>query len=266
MMNKMNRILKSLLFMLAFVVAMTMASPAVVEVTSPRAVKSVSLKVGNTKVTKKTYNVKKGKTAVLKVVVSPAKAKKSVTFTSGKKKIATVSKSGKITGKKNGTVKITVRVKGKNGKYKSTWMKVKVYTPAKTSKKMTQTEAKNRLMRLKKTYPEGKSWGDDKAYYWKATNTYGLGCYAYIAQISDKVFGKSAKVTRHRTFSKIKVGDHIRVGTKIFNQGYHSVIVLSKKGNTITVTEGNFNSSVHWGRKITLSELSREGFYVETRY
>lgn len=34
----------------------------------------------------------------------------------------------------------------------------------------------------------------------------------------------------------------------------------------VTVVEGNYNSSVHWGREITRSELKAEGFYVDSRY
>ncbi len=46
----------------------------------------------------------------------------------------------------------------------------------------------------------------------------------------------------------------------------HSVLVLQKNGNTLTVVEGNHNATVHWGRKITKKELQESGFYVETRY
>ena len=78
--------------------------------------------------------------------------------------------------------------------------------------------------------------------------------------ISDKVFGKYAPVTKHSNFSRIKAGDHIRIGNE------HSVMVLQKNGNTLTVVEGNYNATVHWGRKITKKELQESGFYVETRY
>ena len=47
---------------------------------------------------------------------------------------------------------------------------------------------------------------------------------------------------------------------------WHSVLVLQKNGNTLTVVEGNHNATVHWGRKITKKELQENGFYVETRY
>lgn len=338
-----KRRLRGILITLAVLVAAGMTSPVTAEATSKTAVKSVSLKVGKTKTAKKTYKIQRGKSAVIKVSVAPASAKKAVSFKSSDSKIATVSKSGKVTAKENGTAKITVRVRGKNGKVRSSWMNVNVYTPkyvkaspdyklkytsiylkkgtsqtlkvysakgkltwsssnrdvaivsstgkvtakktgtayinvrdSKTNKSlkckvkvtsnMTQSQAKIRLMSLKSKYPDGKPWGNDKCYFWGANRTIGYGCYAYIAAVSDQVFGNSASVKTHKSYSKIKVGDHVRVGTKIIPGGYHSVIVISKSSSGITVTEGNFNSSVMWGRKISKSELSEEGFYVDTRY
>ena len=45
-----------------------------------------------------------------------------------------------------------------------------------------------------------------------------------------------------------------------------SVLVLEKKAHSVIVTEGNYNSSIHWGREITRSSLESSGFYVTTRY
>lgn len=100
---------------------------------SAKKVKSVSLKIGKKKVTKKTYTLKKGKTATVKVTVTPAKAKKKVTFKTSKKSVATVSKKGKVTAKKAGTAKITVTVTGKDKKKKTTWVKIKVPKTTSTS-------------------------------------------------------------------------------------------------------------------------------------
>ncbi len=100
---------------------------------SKKKVKSVTLKIGKKKVTKKTYKLVKGKTAKIKVTVKPASAKKKVTFKSAKKSVATVTKKGKVTAKKVGTAKIKVTVTGKNKKKKTTWVKIKV------TKKTTST-------------------------------------------------------------------------------------------------------------------------------
>ncbi len=106
---------------------------------SKKAVKRVTLKIGKKKVTKKTVTLAKGKSATLKVSVSPSKAKKSVSFKSSKKSVVSVSKKGKLKAKKTGTAKITVTVKGKNKKSKKTWVKVKVKAAV---KKTTTTAAK----------------------------------------------------------------------------------------------------------------------------
>ena len=58
---------------------------------------------------------------------------------------------------------------------------------------------------------------------------------------------------------KIHVGDGVRVMNDC-----HSVVVLEVDGTTVTVAEGNFNSSVHWGRTIDLANPA-EGFtYIAT--
>ena len=132
-----NKIMRTLLITLTVLLTVTLCMPGTAEAASPKAVKSVSLKIGNKKVTKKTYELIKGKTASLKVSVNPSKAKKSVSFKSSNKKVATVSKKGKITAKKSGTAKITVTVKGKKGKKKTTYVKIKV-----TAKKSSTTAKK----------------------------------------------------------------------------------------------------------------------------
>lgn len=268
-MGKTTKKIRSLALVLAcavsFIMSFSIIQPTFADAASSKAVKSLTLKIGKTKVTKKTYKVKKGKTAYLKTYVSPKTAKKAVYYKTSNSKIATVSKSGKIVAKNVGTAKISVKVKGKNKKYKSTYMYVKVYKSV-----SAQSKAYSRLMKLKKQYPEGKKWDSSKYYYWKAKNINGFACYAYVAVISDKVFGKNAKIKTHKSYNKIKVGDHVRVGTKIYEEGYHSVIVASKNDKYLTVTEGNFYMNgkprVHWGRKISKSTLYNEGFYVDTRY
>ena len=53
---------------------------------------------------------------------------------------------------------------------------------------------------------------------------------------------------------KIHVGDGVRVMNDC-----HSVVVLEVSGTNVVVAEGNFNSSVHWGRVIDLADPN-EGF------
>ena len=88
---------------------------ATVKVTVKQATKKVVLKVGKKVVTGKTYTLKEGKKATVKATVTDAKGKKvtsgnqKIKWTTSNKKVATISKSGKITAKKAGIVKITAK-------------------------------------------------------------------------------------------------------------------------------------------------------------
>lgn len=167
-------------------------------------------------------------------------------------KVATVDKKGLVKAIKPGKAMISVFGGNLIG---SMTCKVGV------SKKITTKQARRKIMAMKKTYKEGLSWtNENRQYFWEATNCQCYGCIALCGEISDKVFGKYAPVTKHSNFSRIKAGDHIRIGNE------HSVMVLQKNGNTLTVVEGNYNATIHWGRKITKKELQESGFYVETRY
>lgn len=69
---------------------------------------------------KKSLTLKKGKSFVLKPTVSPVTCVQKVKYVSSNKKIAAVSKSGKITAKKKGKATITVTVGKKKAKCKIT--------------------------------------------------------------------------------------------------------------------------------------------------
>lgn len=125
--------------------ALTVTSVFVTDINASAAssnkVKSITLKIGTKKVTKKSYSLVKGKKATLKVTVTPAKAKKSVTFKTSNKKVATVSGKGVIAAKKKGTAKISVTVKGKDNKTTTTWVKVNVVNKTAVPSTPTPTPA-----------------------------------------------------------------------------------------------------------------------------
>lgn len=130
--------------LLAFALVLSTAFSTTATTTSAasnKAVKTVTLKIGKKNVTKKTYTMKKGATATVKVTVKPSSAKKAIAYKTNSKKIVTVSKKGKITAKGKGTAKITVTVTGKNKKKKSTYLKVKVTEPAATTAAPVATTA-----------------------------------------------------------------------------------------------------------------------------
>lgn len=119
----------------------------------------------------------------------------------------------------------------------------------------------DKLISMKEEYPEGMKWTNDNIYAWNGgISSKGGGCVAFAYTLSDSVFGDLC-ARKHTDFSQVKVGDIVRLK----NDG-HSVIILKKEDNIITVAEGNYNSSVHWGRKIDLSDNSYGFTYVLTRY
>lgn len=115
------------LWAVLFVLCMTVfPAGATANAASQNAVKSVTVRADRRKITKKIYGLEIGERKNLKVTVSPKEAVKSIRFKSNKPKIASVSKKGKVTAKNKGTAKIQITVTGKNGKKKSTWVKIRV--------------------------------------------------------------------------------------------------------------------------------------------
>jgi hypothetical protein len=92
--------------------------------TSDKITKSI---LATVKVAKSSRTVKKGGKITFKLNTKLNQNNvKSITYTSTKKSVATVSKSGKVTAKKAGTAKVKAKVTLKNGKTKTVSMKVTV--------------------------------------------------------------------------------------------------------------------------------------------
>ena len=203
---------------------------------------------------KTTVSIKVGSTKKLKAGNKQGKVK----WTSKKKAIATVDQKGNVTAVAPGEATIIAKDK-KTGE--TTTCIVKCYSlksPAAVKKALEKQKNGK--------YPEGKAWTNanpKNGYFWQCTgNTYGFGCYGFAAMMSDAVFGKEAALVTHNSFDRIQAGDHIRIGP---GSGYHSVIVVERNGNELIVGEGNYNSSIHWGRVITKAELTMDGFTVLSR-
>ena len=101
---------------------------------------------------------------------------------------------------------------------------------------------------------------NDNSYYCAALRITGYGCAGFAFICSDAAFG-NLPGRQHRNFDQIRVGDILRV-----DNNTHSVVVLEKRENSVIVTEGNYNSSIHWGREISRQELELGNFVVTTRY
>lgn len=120
----------------------------------------------------------------------------------------------------------------------------------------------DRMIAMKAQFPEGMHWTNDNFYAWNAgIYSGGYGCAGFAFAISDAAFGKEAKAYIHEDYNNIRVGDILRI-----NHDTHSVIVLEVKANSVIVVEGNYNSSIHWGREIKKSSLPGEGNYIMSRY
>ena len=141
----------------------------------------------------------------------------------------------------------------------------------------TYQEVYEAMTALKEIYPEGMTWtnfepygsrGDlGSEYTWKGGVIYGaksaVGCMAFTFILSDEAFDNlPARAIKKGSFSfeDVKVGDILRV-----NGNSHSVIVLQKSVSGVTVAEGNYNKSVHWGRAMSPAEVENADFIV-TRY
>ncbi len=126
---------------------------------------------------------------------------------------------------------------------------------------VTEEQAYDAMIALKKKYPQGMHWTNEDFYQWKGgIYDLGFGCAAFAFRLSDAAFG-NLKARTHTTFSKVKVGDILRI-----NNDSHSVIVLEVNPLGVTVAEGNYNSSINWGRFISFETLKMTGDYVMTRY
>lgn len=127
-------------------------------------------------------------------------------------------------------------------------------------KDITDENIREILYGLKADYPEGMKWTNDN-YYSSSVLGGGLGCAGFAFLCSDAVFGNLPRTGTHSDFDAIRVGDYVRM-----NNDTHSVTVLEKRADSIVVTEGNYNSSIHWGREISRKSLEAGNFFVVTRY
>lgn len=161
----MKRSKKMFTVMLALCVALSMAMASVTANAATKKPKKIYLKTTST-----TVDIK-GKVKVSVYKVKPSKASKSVKWKSSNKKVATVSKSGYVTGKKKGTVKITATSK-KNKKAKKT-IKIKVKDLKAKSVTMSKKSANmypGQKSALKATV-KGQTGFYNQGVAWKSSNT-----------------------------------------------------------------------------------------------
>lgn len=119
------------------------------------------------------------------------------------------------------------------------------------------------LIAMKSQYPEGMPWTNADGYIFYALpgiTYYGYGCAGFAFILSDAAFGDlPARI--HTDFDNVHVGDILRI-----NNNSHSVVALEVKSDSFVIAEGNYNSSIHWGRTISRESVKKTGTEVMTRY
>ncbi len=125
----------------------------------------------------------------------------------------------------------------------------------------SEEAAYEKMIALKEQYPEGMAWTNGNVYAWNGgIYSRGYGCVGFAFILSDAAFG-NLPARKHTDFNNIQVGDIVRI-----NNDTHSVIILSIDDTNVTLAEGNYNSSIHWGRMFTLEHIKAVGDYIITRY
>lgn len=133
-----NSKVKNFLFVLLVVVSLLSGlalSPDLKTKAETKTKLSVTVKVGSEKVNKKTINMKEGSSSKIKLSVVPDQSGIKKTYRSSQKDIVSVSRTGKLKAKKEGTVKITVTVSGDSIQKTKVWFKIKVIRQSNSDKK-----------------------------------------------------------------------------------------------------------------------------------
>ena len=93
------------------------------------AIKSISVQIDNKDVTGQTYTLEQGDAKSLKVNAAPAKAVKTIRYTSSNTQAVSVDQKGTVTAKNTGTARIAITATNKNNKEKSVWVNIQVPDP-----------------------------------------------------------------------------------------------------------------------------------------
>ena len=126
----------------------------------------------------------------------------------------------------------------------------------------TRDQVYEAMIAMKDDYPEGMPWTNDNFYAWNGGYySGGYGCAGFAFLLSDAAFGTlPARFVYDITLDDVRVGDILRV-----NNDGHSVIVLEIYEDYVVIAEGNYNYSIHWGRKLSAEQVAKAD-YLMTRY
>ena len=126
---------------------------------------------------------------------------------------------------------------------------------------LTDESVYNAMMAMQTDFPEGMHWTNDDFYAWNGgVFSGGYGCAGFAFLLSDAAFGKLPARKLQVNYDTLRPGDILRI-----NSNTHSVIILQVFSDHVVVAEGNYNSSIHWGRTLSRSKVEASD-YVLTRW
>ena len=126
---------------------------------------------------------------------------------------------------------------------------------------LTDESVYNAMMAMQTDFPEGMHWTNDDFYAWNGgVFSGGYGCAGFAFLLSDAAFGKLPARKLQVNYDTLRPGDILRI-----NSNTHSVIILQVFSDHVVVAEGNYNSSIHWGRTLSRSKVAASD-YVLTRW
>ena len=126
---------------------------------------------------------------------------------------------------------------------------------------LTDESVYNAMIAKKADFPEGMHWTNDDFYKWNGgVFSGGFGCAGFAFLLSDAAFGTLPSQMVDVDYETLRTGDILRI-----NNDSHSVIVLQVFSDHVVVAEGNYNSSIHWGRTLSRSQVEASD-YVLTRW
>lgn len=118
------------------------------------------------------------------------------------------------------------------------------------------------LMAMEDEYPKGTPWTNEDFYAWNGGGMYygGYGCVSFAYLLSDAAFGYlPCEEPLDFDPAALRVGDMIRYSG-------HTVVILEVCSDSVIVAEGNYDSAVNWGRKITFDSIASSVEYYSSRY